>query len=68
MTHFDGVPQGVPNYMEPQQFAMPQGWQTVAEITFTVAALTTVLVAGWIHGGGKAGTRCCTRSPAAALW
>jgi hypothetical protein len=48
MTHLDGVPQGVPNYMEPQQFAMPQGWQTVAEITFTVAALTTVLVAGWI--------------------
>lgn len=39
---------GVPPYLQPPDYVMPAGWQTIAEIVFGLAALASVAVAAWL--------------------
>jgi hypothetical protein len=37
----------VEDYLVPAVYHMPAAWQSIAEVSFTVAAIATLLVAGW---------------------
>lgn len=36
------------DYLRPAQYPMPAGWQLIAEVAFTAAAIGTLLVAAWL--------------------
>ena len=36
------------DYLRPAEYQMPAGWQAVAEVSFTVAAIVTLVAAVWI--------------------
>jgi hypothetical protein len=36
------------DYLRPAHYPMPAGWQVIAEVSFTVAAIVTLLAAAWL--------------------